>query len=78
MIASFPKDNPKDITYYLNDLLGTTLATVNGSTKQFAKLTAFGRPLKHATPAKSPTDLTTGDLPVNPVPETDSLLQSTP
>jgi len=78
VIASFPKDNPSDITYYLNDLLGTTLATVNGSTKQFAKLTAFGQPLKQAAATASPTDLIAGDLPANPVPETDSLLQTTP
>ena len=78
VIASFPKDNPSDITYYLNDLLGTTLATVNGSTKQFAKLTAFGQPLKQAAATASPTDLIAGDLPANPVPETDSLLQATP
>lgn len=71
-IASHPINKPDDLTYYLNDLLGTTLATVEGSATKFASLTAFGQPLKLDTEIPKPTGL--GDAsPPNPVPQTPSL-----
>ncbi|MDD5200631.1 MAG: hypothetical protein PHC88_12620 [Terrimicrobiaceae bacterium] len=36
----------QSLIFYLNDLLGTTLATVRGSEVEFKPLTAFGQPLK--------------------------------
>lgn len=47
-VASHPVGRPDRITWHLNDLLGTTLATVDRGTTRFAKLTAFGQPLKLA------------------------------
>ncbi len=46
VIASFPIGKPEEMTFYLNDLLGTTLAEVNGSTIRYARLSAFGQQLR--------------------------------
>ena len=45
-VASHPVGRPDRITWHLNDLLGTTLATVEGGNVRLAHLTAFGQPLK--------------------------------
>jgi len=71
-IASHPVNKPDELTYYLNDLPGTTLATVDGPATHFASLTAFGQPLKLATQIPKPADLGGATTP-NPVPQTDSI-----
>jgi len=47
-IASHPVGASGPVTYYLNDMLGTTLATVQDGEVEYAKLTTFGQPLKMA------------------------------
>ena len=67
-IASHPVGKPDEITYHLNDLLGTTLATVGPHGTHFSALTSFGQPLKSAatdTPAATSGPAT----PANPVPQ---------
>jgi len=74
-IASYLVGNPKELTWYLNDMLGTTLATVNQSGTHFQNMTTFGQPMKLAamTPsASSPTGLGGATVP-NPVPVTPTL-----
>lgn len=71
-IASHPVNKPDELTYYLNDLLGTTLATVKGTATHFASLTAFGQPLKLAAEIPKPSDLG-GTTSPNPVPQTDTM-----
>ena len=51
-IASHPVGLPEEITYHLNDILGTTLATIGPAGIRFSILTSFGQPLK-ATPRSS-------------------------
>ena len=43
-IASHPLGKPEDTTYYLNDLLGTTLAVLQNGNIRFNDLTSFGQP----------------------------------
>ncbi len=66
-IASHPVGKPEEITYHLNDLLGTTLATVGPAGVNFSHLTSFGQPLKDSssTGTLSPDAPTS---PTNPVP----------
>lgn len=73
-VASHPVGRPDQITWHLNDLLGTTLATVENGRSQFARLTAFGQPLKLA--ANVPTGvpaLQDAGLDTPPVPETQTI-----
>jgi YD repeat-containing protein len=44
-IASHPVGVSGPVTYYLNDMLGTTLATVQDGAVEYARLTTFGQPL---------------------------------
>jgi len=76
VIASHPVGKPKELTYYLNDMLGTTLATVEGSVTRYAKLTAFGQPLKLASNIPQPTDLAPTNNPPIPLPTTLNLPQN--
>jgi len=73
VIASHPVGKPKELTYYLNDILGTTLATVEAGFTTFASLTAFGQPLKLASNIPQPTNLATTNNPPNPLPTTPNL-----
>ncbi len=71
-IASHPVGRPDEITYHLNDLLGTTLATVGPAGVKFAQLTSFGQPLKASTSGSSfSTDAPSS--PINPVPSNNQL-----
>jgi YD repeat-containing protein len=71
-IASHPVGKPEEITYHLNDLLGTTLATVGPAGVNFSRLTSFGQPLKAGTGgAALGTDAPSS--PTNPVPTTNQL-----
>ncbi len=45
VIASFPVGRTDEMTYYLNDMLGTTLGDVNGNAIRYARLSAFGQQL---------------------------------
>lgn len=75
-IASHPVGRPDKITWHLNDLLGTTLATLDGGVTRFTKLTAFGQPLKLAANVPSAPALTEpASLPT--VPETQAIQQTT-
>jgi YD repeat-containing protein len=72
-IASHPVDDPKEITWYLNDLLGSTLATVDHSGVHLQNMTTYGQQLKVAdTITKVPTTPTgvSGVTIPNPVPAT--------
>ena len=71
-IASHPVGKPEEISYHLNDLLGTTLATVGPAGVNFSRLTSFGQPLKSSS---SGTSLGTEapSSPNNPVPTTNQL-----
>jgi YD repeat-containing protein len=71
-IASHPVGKPEEITYHLNDLLGTTLATVGPDGVRFTSLTSFGQPLK-ASNAAAPTSPDTPSAPANPVPTNNQL-----
>ncbi len=71
-IASHPVGRPDEITYHLNDLLGTTLATVGPAGVKFAQLTSFGQPLKAPTSGSSfSTDAPSS--PVSPLPSNNQL-----
>jgi len=58
-IASHPigtANAASEVTYYLNDLLGTTLATIQDQATEYVQLTTFGQPLKvPASSADSPS-----------------------
>ena len=43
-IASHPVNDPSEVTYYLNDMLGTTLATLRRQNAEYAQLSSFGQP----------------------------------
>ncbi len=77
-IASHPIGKPEEITYHLNDLLGTTLATVGPAGVKFSSLTSFGQPLKAHTHTALPNNTTTPTGPANPVPTGDSLPPTQP
>jgi hypothetical protein len=69
VVASYSIKNPGVMTFYLNDLLGTTLATVRGSEVEFKPLTAFGQPLRAPAPATAPAATAiTPAPPTNPLP----------
>jgi len=72
-IASHPVGDNNNLTYYLNDMLGTTLATVEGGVTRYAKLTAFGQPLKVGSPASVPSLGLSGDPLPNSVPQAEAL-----
>jgi hypothetical protein len=42
-IASHPVGKPDELTYYLNDMLGTTLATVEKGTRRCARSSRMPR-----------------------------------
>ena len=71
-IASHPVGKPEEITYHLNDLLGTTLATVGPAGVNFSRLTSFGQPLKAASNGASLSPEAPSS-PTNPVPTTHQL-----
>jgi hypothetical protein len=71
-IASHPVDKPDEITWHLNDLLGTTLATVGPSGVNFPRLTSFGQPLKASSGGTS-LEITTPSTPNNLIPKTNQL-----
>jgi len=71
-IASHPVGKPDEITYHLNDLLGTTLATVGPQGVNFSRLTSFGQPLKASASRASP-DSAAPPAPSNLVPKTNQL-----
>ena len=72
-IASHPVGKPEEITYHLNDLLGTTLATAGPSGVNFTSLTSFGQPLKASTAAADTGSPATPSAPANSVPTTNQL-----
>ncbi len=71
-IASHPVGKPEEITWHLNDLLGTTLATVGPAGVNFSRLTSFGQPLKSSSSSSS-LGADTPSSPTNPVPTTNQL-----
>ncbi len=71
-IASHPVGKPEEITYHLNDLLGTTLATVGPAGVNFSRLTSFGQPLK-ASPGGASLGTAAPSSPANPVPTNNQL-----
>jgi len=72
VVASYSIKNPGVMTFYLNDLLGTTLATVTGSAIDFKPLTAFGQPLKSATPDVAGSTPPAAPSPPDPLPQSPS------
>jgi hypothetical protein len=71
-IASHPVGKPEEITYHLNDLLGTTLATIGPAGVNFSRLTSFGQPLKSSSGGSSLSPEAPSS-PINPVPSTNQL-----
>ena len=73
-IASHPVGKPDELTYYLNDMLGTTLATVEKGTVRYASLTSYGQPMKAPVASSTAPGLGSGAAPVpaNPAPSTPS------
>jgi YD repeat-containing protein len=72
-IASHPIGRPDEITWHLNDLLGTTLATVGPGGVRFAALTTFGQPLKAPSDGGGLTPAGSPPAPARPVPQTNKL-----
>jgi YD repeat-containing protein len=56
-VASHPVGSDDEVTYYLNDLLGTTLAVVRGNQITFENLTSFGQLRRPAQALPQPTAL---------------------
>ena len=56
-VASHPAGQSGPLTWYLNDLLGTTLATIEGDRVALRPLTAFGQPLRQKAALAPPGDL---------------------
>jgi len=73
-IASHLVGKPDELTYYLNDMLGTTLATVEKGATRFASLTSYGQPMKAPVASSASTGLGSGasSVPANPAPSTPS------
>jgi len=67
-IASHPAGQAGPVTWYLNDLLGTTLATIEGEKLHITPLTAFGQPSKLKPKAEQPLELKP-DVPSTPLPK---------
>lgn len=73
-IASHPVGKPDELTYYLNDMLGTTLATVEKGATRFASLTSYGQPMKAPINAAGAASASPGlgsgasSVPANPAP----------
>ena len=67
-IASHPVGKPNELTWFLNDMLGSTLATVDQTGVHFQQMTSFGQPLKLASAAKitAPSTLSTPAVPQIP------------
>jgi YD repeat-containing protein len=66
-IASHPAGASGPVTYYLNDMLGTTLATVQDSAVEYAQLTTFGQPLKMTnSTGPTPSGITPPSVPQTP------------
>lgn len=72
-VASHPVGRPDQITWHLNDLLGTTLATVKQGAPRFAKLTAFGQPLKLASDISVTTPVPPDVPPLPSAPQTHTM-----
>ncbi len=63
-VCSHATDAPRRRTWYLNDMLGTTLATVGPDGRvEPVSLTAFGQPLRQTAAAPKPEGLSVGGLP---------------
>ncbi len=56
VIASIPVGQPGKMMFYLNDMLGTTLASVEGHAICYARLSAFGQQLEKPA-ALTPADV---------------------
>jgi hypothetical protein len=71
-VASYQIGAPGTMTYFLNDMLGTTLATLEGGVIRYEKLTTFGEARRRVT--TSPAAVLPNDgQPQNFVPTTESL-----
>lgn len=70
-IASHPIGKPQEITFHLNDLLGTTLATAGPAGVNFSALSSFGQPLKASS--HTVTAPSSPSAPTNPVPSNNQL-----
>ncbi|HEY5741118.1 MAG TPA: hypothetical protein VIS99_01145 [Terrimicrobiaceae bacterium] len=70
-VVSRDVSDPRKLTYYLNDLLGTTLATIEGGIVRVAKLTAFGQPLKYTSNVPQPNEIAP-EVPGSPLHKADS------
>ena len=57
-VASHPIGKPSEMTYYINDLLGTTLAVIEKDGIQFTNLTSFGEMRGQTQPRASPQPAT--------------------
>jgi len=78
-IASHPVGKPEKMTWFLSDMLGTTLGTIENGVTRYAALTAFGQKLS-ATAISStqpPANFGEGGT-VNPLPQTDSIAPTAP
>ena len=67
------------MTWFLSDMLGTTLGTIENGVTRYAALTAFGQKLS-ATAISStqpPANFGEGGT-VNPLPQTDSIAPTAP
>ena len=62
-VVSHPAGEAGPLTWYLNDLLGTTLATIEGERVTLRPLTAFGQPLKQKLDVAAPSDLKPATIP---------------
>jgi YD repeat-containing protein len=71
-IASHPIGRSNEITYHLNDLLGTTLATSGPEGTRFSRLTSFGQPLLSPTGSLGLTNPSPPSI-TNPIPPTQQL-----
>jgi YD repeat-containing protein len=56
-IASHPIGRATEMTYYLNDLLGTTLAIIKNEGIEFNNLTSFGQLRRQAASVPQPTSI---------------------
>jgi YD repeat-containing protein len=68
VIASHPLSDVRNITFYLNDLLGTSLATIINDTVTITKLTSFGQ-MALSGPKASQLQVTPASSPVPQIPQ---------
>jgi YD repeat-containing protein len=69
VIASHSINQPANLTYYLNDLLGTSLASVNNNNLKITGLTSFGELARNESPQPVNPSPTTVIAPTNPLPK---------